>query len=183
MRRLILAHTVNAVDKFDFPSGDSVATGGWDGRLKTPVVSPFFPSSHSGWEIGTEKSAQKKAEADYTKRSADPLGMVLNETTFVFVTPRSFPKRANWQSTKQSTNTWKDVKVIAADGLEQWLDNTPAVASWFARKISKVVSNGIRDIEAVWEEWSIGTKPVMTPALVIGGRTTDVEAIQKWIAD
>lgn len=183
MRRLILAHTVNAVDKFDFPSGDSVATGGWDGRLKTPVVSPFFPSSHSGWEIGTEKSAQKKAEADYTKRSADPLGMVLNETTFVFVTPRSFPKRANWQSTKQSTNTWKDVKVIAADGLEQWLDNTPAVASWFARKISKVVSNGIRDIEAVWEEWSIGTKPVMTPALVIGGRTTDVEAIQKWIAE
>lgn len=183
VRRLILAHTANAVEEFDFPSGDSVATGGWDGRLKTPVVSPFFPSGPSGWEIGTEKSAQTKAEADYTKRTADPLGMTPNETTFVFVTPRSFPKRTNWQSTKQATSAWKDVKVIAADGLEQWLDITPAVALWFARKIGKVASNGIRDLEAVWEEWSIGTKPVMTPALVIGGRTRDVETVQKWVTD
>jgi hypothetical protein len=182
VRRLILAHTVNAASEFDFPSGGSIAAGGWDGRLKTPIVSPFFPSGPSGWEIGSEKSAQTKADADYTKRSADPLGMVLNETTFVFVTPRLFPKRAKWQSTKQATGTWKDVKVIAADGLEQWLDITPAVALWLARKIGKVGLNGIRDIEAVWEEWSIGTRPVMTPALVIGGRTGDVEAIQKWIA-
>jgi len=181
VRRLILAHTANAVDEFDFPSGDSVATSGWDGRLKTPVVSPFFPSGSSGWEIGTEKSAIKKAEADYTKRTANALGMTLTETTFVFVTPRSFPKRANWKTTKQATGTWKDVKVIAADGLEQWLDITPAVALWFARQIGKVVSNGIRDLEAVWEEWSTGTKPVMTPALVISGRTRDVDTIKKWI--
>lgn len=183
VRRLVLAHTANAVEEFDFPSGDSVATGGWDGRLKTPVVSPFFPSGPSGWEIGTEKSAQKKAEADYTKRTTDPLGMTLNETAFVFVTPRSFPKRASWQSAKQAIGTWKEIKVIAADGLEQWLDITPAVALWFARKIGKVVSNGIRDLEAVWEEWSVGTKPVMTPALVIGGRTKDVETVQKWATD
>lgn len=181
VRLLILAHTANAVDEFDFPSGDSVATGGWDGRLKTPIVSPFFPSGPSGWEIGTEKSARTKAEADYTKRTTDPLGMTLNETTFVFVTPRSFPKRASWQTTKQTLGEWKDVRVIAADGLEQWLDSTPAVALWLARQIGKVFSNGIRDLEAVWEEWSIGTEPVMTPALVIGGRTKDVEAVQKWI--
>ncbi len=183
VRRLILAHTANVINEFDFPSGDSVANGGWDGRLKTPFVSPFFPSGHSGWEIGTEKSAQTKADKEYKKRSDNPLGMVLNETTFVFVTPRSFPKRTNWQSVKQATKKWKDVKVIAADGLEQWLATTPAVGLWFARKIGKVVSNGIRDLEAFWEEWSIGTKPVMTPALVIGGRTSDAEAIQKWMFD
>ena len=93
VRRLILAHTANAVDEFDFPSGDSVAISGWDGRLKTPVVSPFFPNGPSGWEISTEKSAPTKAEADYIKRTTNPLGMTLNETTFVFVTPRSFPRR------------------------------------------------------------------------------------------
>lgn len=183
VRRLILAHTANAVEEFDFPSGDSVATGGWDGRLKTPVASPFFPSGSSGWEIGTEKSAQTKAENDYAKRIANPLGVALDETTFVFVTPRSFPKRTKWQSDKKALGAWKDVKVLAADGLEQWLSITPAVALWLARQIGKVGTNGIRDIEAVWNEWSIGTKPPMMPELVIGGRIEDVERIQKWIAN
>ena len=182
VRRLILA-TAGTVEEIDFPIGDSIATGGWDGRLKTPVVSPFFPNGASGWEIGSEKSAATKAEADYVKRTADPLGMTLNETTFVFVTPRSWPGRGKWQSDKQATGTWKDVKVIAADGLEQWLDSAPAVALWLARQIDKVVSGGIRDLEAVWEEWSVGTNPTMTPDLVIGGRTRDVEAIQKWISE
>jgi hypothetical protein len=181
VRRLILVHTTKEIEEFDFPSGDSVAIGGWDGRLKTPVGSSFFPSGSSGWEIGTEDSAQTKADEDYAKRVANPLGMAPKETTFVFVTPRSFPKRAQWQSGKQAAGDWKDVKVIAADALEQWLEITPAVALWLARQIGKVVSSDFRDLEAVWEEWSIGTKPVMTPALVIGGRTRDVETVQSWI--
>ena len=183
VRRLVLAHTANDIEEFDFPSGDSIATGGWDGRLKTPVVSPFFPSGPSGWEISTEKSLKTKAEADYAKRTADPLGFVFADTTFVFVTPRPWPGRIKWQNDKRTSGTWKDVRVINAGILEQWLESAPAVALWLARQIGKVVSNGIRDLEAVWEEWSIGTKPVMTPALVIGGRTKDVEVIQKWITD
>ena len=181
--RLILAHTANTVEEFEFPNGDSIATGGWDGRLKTPVASPFFPNGSSGWEIGTEKSAQTKADKDYTKRTVDPLGIIPNESTFVFVTPRSFTKRIKWQNDKKALTNWKDVKVIAADGLEQWLSITPAVALWFARQIGKVLSSGIRDLEAVWEEWSVGTKPIMTPSLIIGGRTRDVETVQEWISN
>lgn len=182
VRRLVLAHTTNAIiEEFDFPSGDSVATSGWDGRLKTPIISPFFPSGPSGWEISTEKSLKAKAEADYTKRTSDPLGLKTTDTTFVFVTPRQWPGRIKWQNDKRASKIWKDVRVINADGLEQWLESAPAVALWLARQIGKVVSNDIRDLEAVWEEWSIGTRPVMTPDLVIGGRTKDVEVIQKWI--
>lgn len=180
--RLILAHTANAVEEFDFPNGDSVATGGWDGRLKTPVTFPYFPNGSSGWEIGTERSAEGKANGDYTKRVADPLGMVPADTTFVFVTPRSFPKRNTWQTTKKALSNWKDVKVIAADSLEQWISMTPAVGLWLARQIGIVVSNGIRDLEDVWSEWTIGTKPQMTPELVIGGRSSDAKNIQEWIA-
>lgn len=182
VRRLILAHTGKTVDEFDFPCGDSVATSGWDGRLKTSVVSPFFPNGTSGWEIGTEKSAPSKAEGDYAKRLSDPLGFTATDTTFVFVTPRAWPGRAKWQAAKRLAKAWKDVRVISSDGLEQWLESSPAVALWLARQIGKVVSNGIRDLEAVWEEWAIGTKPTMTPTLVIGGRNKDVVAIQKWIA-
>jgi hypothetical protein len=180
VRRLILA-TANCVEEIDFPSGDSIATGGWDGRLKTPVVSPFFPNGTSGWEIGVEKSPGKKAEADYIKRTADSLGLTLNETSFVFVTPRSWPGHGKWQNDKRITGTWKDVRVINADGLEQWLDSAPAVALWLARQIGKVVSGGIRDLENVWEEWSLATNPIMTTDLVISGRTREVEEVQKWI--
>lgn len=183
VRRLILAHTANAVEEFDFPSGDSVATGGWDGRLKTPVVSPFFPNGQSGWEFGTEKSAQTKAEGDFNKRTADSLGLAFTDTTFVFVTPRAWPGRIKWQDSKRLTGIWKDVRVINADGLEYWLETAPAVALWLARQLGIIVSGGIRDIEAFWEEWSIGTKPVMTPALVIGGRTKNVETVNRWILE
>jgi hypothetical protein len=48
--RLILAHTANANEEFDFPTGDSVAVGGWDGRLKTSVASPFF--SERSFRVG-----------------------------------------------------------------------------------------------------------------------------------
>ncbi len=179
VRRLILA-TANSVEEIDFPSGDSIATGGWDGQLKTSVVSPFFPSGVSGWEIGTEKSAKTKAESDYIKRKVDPLGLPLKDTVFVFVTPRAWPGRIKWQSDKRATGTWKDVRVVAADGLEQWLDSAPAVALWIGRQI-KGLTNGIRDIEGFWEEWSAATDPKMTIDLVLGGRTKDMERIQQWI--
>ncbi len=181
VRRLILA-TATSVEEIDFPSGDSIASGGWDGRLKTSVVTPFFPSGSSAWEIGVENSPGKKAEEDYAKRTADPLGLSSKDTTFVFVTPRLWPRRGKWQNDKRTTKVWKDVKVINADGLEQWLDSAPAVALWLARQIGKVVSGGIRDLEDFWEEWSIGTEPVMTPDLVISGRMKDVEEIQVWLS-
>lgn len=180
--RLILAHSAGAVEEFDFPSGDSVTIGGWDGRLRTPATSPFFPSGSSGWEIGADKSAQTKAEGDHNARVADPLGLVPADTTFVFVTPRSFPKRSSWQNGKKALGNWKDVKVIAADVLEQWISITPAVGLWLARQIGKVVSGGIRDLEAAWEEWSTGTAPQMTPDLVIAGRLRDAQEIQGWVA-
>ncbi len=182
VRRLILAHAANAVEEFDFPTGDSTTTGGWDGRLRTPAISPFFPSGASGWEISADKSAEAKAQADYKKRTANPLGIKPKKTTFVFVTPRAWPGRGKWQNRERASGRWKDVRVINADGLEQWLDSSPAVALWLARQLGKVVSGGIRDLEAFWEEWSVGTNPTMTPGLVISGRAGDAVKIQKWIA-
>jgi len=179
IRRLILA-TATTVEEIEFPSGDSVAHAGWDGRLKTPVVSAMFPAGASAWEIGTESTPGKKAEEDYTKRTADPLGFVQANTSFVFVTPRAWPGRVKWQNDKRATGVWKDVRVIAADGLEQWLDLAPAVALWLGRQI-KGLSDSLRDIEGFWEEWSASTDPKMTTDLVIAGRTRDTERIQQWL--
>jgi hypothetical protein len=183
IRRLIAA-TVSPIEEIDFPAGDSTSSGGWDGRLKVPdtVISPFVPSGSSGWEIGSEKSSGVKAEEDYKKRSADPRGFVTKETTYVCVTPRILPDRDRWQAEKQQEGIWKDVRVIAADVLENWIEAAPAVGLWLARQIGNAVQGGTRDLEDAWNEWSLATDPVMTVDLVIAGRLKEVERIQQWIS-
>lgn len=180
LRRLILA-TGDTVEQIDFPSGDSIAIGGWDGLLKTEAKSPHFPSGTSGWELGVKTSPGKKAEEDYTKRTADSLGLSLNETTFVFVTPRSWPDREKWVANKRANKKWKDIRVIGVDALEQWLEVAPAVSLWLASHLGKA-SGDLQDIENFWEEWSTATKPNMIPELVIGGREKQVEKIHAWLA-
>jgi hypothetical protein len=183
IRRLILSSTVNCLNELDFPSGDGIATGGWDGHLKTSIKTPFFSDGHSGWEIGSNKSAKSKADDDYLKRTANPLNLVPKDTTFIFVTPRSWPEKNKWQQEKKKMGIWRDVRVINADMLYQWIDTAPAVARWLAREIGNVTSDGIRDLEDVWNEWIAGTEPQITPELVVGGRDKEVTEIQKWIAD
>jgi hypothetical protein len=95
IRRLVFA-TASSIEEIDFPGGDSIAIGGWDGVLKTTALSPFFPSGTSGWEIGIESSARQKVEKDYIKRTTDPLGLSQHKTTFVFVTPRPWPSHEKW---------------------------------------------------------------------------------------
>jgi len=51
--------------------------------LRPLLVHPSSPVYVSGWEIGADKSAATKAEADYAKRTAESLGMKPSETTFV----------------------------------------------------------------------------------------------------
>lgn len=179
LSRLILASSAS-IEEIDFPSGDNTVIGGWDGRLQSSSGSAFFPAGGSAWEIGTEVSPGKKAEDDYTKRTKNPLGVDPKSTTFIFVTPRPWKDRTDWEAKKKATHKWADVKVIGVDKLVLWLSTTPAVALWLARQIKRL-SGGIQDIEGFWEEWSAGTAPEITPAVVIGGRAAEVSLIHQWI--
>ncbi len=181
--RLIWATAdVGDIKRIIFPSGDGVAQGGWDGTLDTSAASPFFPIGISGWEIGMEESCQVKANKDYAKRTADPMGLTRSETTFVFVTPRPFAKFQEWQNQNKSTSIWKDVRVIAGAELLQWINECPAVASWLAGQIG-ILPSGVRDIGRFWEEWSVVTNPTVTPELIIAGRLKDEEYIRSWIEE
>lgn len=180
VRRLISA-TASSITKIDFPSGDSVTTGGWDGYLDTPSISPFFPSGISGWEMGVDDSPGKKAEGDYSTRTADPRGLKKDESTFVFVTPRPWPDRNEWEAAKQEEKIWKGVRTIAASGLESWLESAPVVALWLASQLGKA-PDAIRDLESVWEEWAAATDPILIPEVVSVGRTEQTDRIHHWLA-
>jgi hypothetical protein len=180
LRRLALA-TANSVSEVTFPDLDSVATPGWDGRLNAVSSSLYLPDGISGWEMGTKESPKSKADGDYTKRVADPLGMAPQSTTFVFVTPRRWPKRHEWASGKAANNQWKAVKAIDADDLALWLDQVPAVGLWLAKHLGKAPSGGIRTLESFWEEWSATTNPSLSTEVVVGGRDKQAEIVHNWL--
>lgn len=180
LRRLVLA-TADSISEVSFPEQDSVATPGWDGRLNITSSSPYLPDGVSGWEMGTKESPKKKADDDYTKRVADPLALTPKDTTFVFVTPRRWPKRHEWAISKAAPNHWKSVKAIDADDLALWLDQVPAVGLWLAKHLGKAGMGGIRSLESFWEEWSESTNPPLSTEIVLGGRDKQLEKIHEWL--
>ncbi len=180
LRRLVLA-TANSVSEVSFPEQDSVATPGWDGRLNIASSSPYLPDGVSGWEMGTKESPKKKADDDYTKRVADSLALTPKDTSFVFVTPRRWPKRHEWATSKAASNHWKSVRAIDADDLALWLDQAPAVGLWLAKRLGKASAGGIRSLESFWEEWSESTNPPLSAEVVLGGRDNHVEIVHGWL--
>jgi transcriptional regulator with XRE-family HTH domain len=179
VRRLVLAEA-GYHPELRFPSGDSVAMQGWDGETNVEVPSPIIPSGPAGWELGTDKQPKGKADHDYEQRTKDPLHLVPAETTFVFATLRRWAKKAEWQKAKKAEGIWKDVRVIDAVDLVQWLERFPAVALWFAHQIG-ILPPDVSTLDQVWREWSLSTTPPLSVSLVLADRDDNATQIWQWL--
>ena len=172
--------TATDIESIDFPGGDAVSDEGWDGRLVCSSANPHLLGGTSGWEIGTEKSPGAKADDDYIKRSAAPLDLEPSSAVYVCVTPRPWPKRHAWARARRAEGIWKDVRVVAAGDLEQWLESAPPVALWLARHLGLVPPSGFQDLDGWWEDWATGTRPPITTDMLLGGRQREVEKARCW---
>ena len=110
MLRLIRASTPNTTF-VDIPFGSAVNVGGWDGVVKCSGCGNHVPDGISLWEFGTDSNVKGKAEKEYTKRTADPLGYDIDQSTFVFVTPRFWKFKEKWKQEKIAEKKWKDIRV------------------------------------------------------------------------
>lgn len=179
VQKLILA-TTTRVDVLSFPHGDAVALGGWDGRLHCASSHRFVPDGASGWEIGTETPILEKADGDYRKRSADPLDLVAVSSTFVFVTPRVWPRRTLWARDRAADGTWQDVRVIAAEELADWLADAPAVALWLAAHLGLTPRHGLASLEGWWADYQSATDPALPATALTGGRSREATMLRDW---
>lgn len=171
IRNLILASTKPIL--LDIPVGDSISTGGWDGRLIVEEGNIFVPSGESFWEFGTEQNINKKASNDFQKRTINPpQDADKRNSTFVFVTSRTWKKRNDWEKKKNDECQWARVKGLNADNLAAWLEQCPAMHRWFARLIGKR-PNGARDIEVAWASWINATQPACNIDLALAGRQNE----------
>lgn len=164
-----------------FPSDEGVQYPGWDGICVVSSGSEFVPNGESVWEIGVQRTKiPQKADQDFNKRSADPLGRNPKQTTFVFVTPHRFPKKDKWVTEKKALDIWRDVIALDGNDLTHWLETCPAVAQWLTGRAG-TRPRGLRNLEEFWAEWVRATQTPLTPDIVLTGRDKEQAAVLKWL--
>jgi transcriptional regulator with XRE-family HTH domain len=164
-----------------FPSDESILRSGWDGRTKTAFESLYVPQGDTAWEFGAQRTKiPQKASDDYTKRTEKPGPLNPADTTFVFVTPRRWPQKETWAKERSEEGVWKAVKVYDADDLVHWIELTPAVGLWLASRLNNRPAE-TREVESIWEEWSLATQWPLTEDLVLSDRDQDAVEVLRWL--
>ena len=123
-----------------------------------------MPEGQSCWEFGTNKSVKPKADSDYGSRTAAVKEADRDETTFVFVTPRRWPRKQEWEDARRAEGRWRDIRALDASDLEQWLAQSIAAQTWFAGETQRP-SNGAFSLDACWADWASVTDPPLPASL------------------
>lgn len=180
LRRLVHATAPNIL-RVGFPAGDAVQLPGWDGIVETSEESAFVPNGVSVWEMGTNRDVKGKADADYEKRCADPLGVDPASSTFIFVSLRRWRDKDEWARARAAEGIWREVRVYDADSLEEWLGLAPAVHTWLSCELGKFSEEAI-DLGTSWLDWAECTAPALTTEMVLAGRNRQQEQIVAWLS-
>ena len=179
VRRLILT-TNPQVSRVGIRSGEGVQLAGWDGIVIAKAGNAFVPEGASAWEMGTNQNPRPKAQDDYRKRTQDPQGIDPAQTTFLFVTPRRWPRKDTWEAERRAEGVWRDVRVYDADDMETWLETAPAVHVWLSVELGTHPKDAL-DLESVWGDWSHSTDPSITMQLVLAGRKGLANKVIDWL--
>ena len=81
------------------------------------------------------------------------------------MTPRRWGGKEAWQKERRKEGFWRDVRVLDADDLEQWIEQAAAVGTWLARMLGKR-TDGLADLRENWEVWSNKMTPPASADLI-----------------
>ena len=155
--QLIRATSLGLIESL-IPKGISTYNGGWDGIVNNTDATEFVPKGTSLWEMSTQENPRSKADGDYKKRVADPLGQYLSYATFIFVTTRIWKEQQQWIAEKKAEKVFQDVKVIDADTLVEWISTSPVVSQEIARLIGRKVDSECEPLMNFWNTWATALK-------------------------
>jgi len=184
----LIRATASNISDIRFPSGDKGQVRGFDGVLETTGMPPYVPDGKSIWEFGVTEDAAGKASSDYKKRTEQVDEAARKETTFVFVSPRTWDnpkeKLPDWILAKRELKEWKDVKYIDGAMLEDWLSACPAVAARWARYELKLMPlGGMQSTEEFWEEFSNRFSPALVDQVLLAGRESQADELLRGLND
>lgn len=148
--RKLIKDTVSKANliKCDIPSEDNIIISGLDGDIIIDENNLYIGEGEICIEIGTDKDFLNKAKEDIKKRNETEENK--QNKTFVFVTSRIWnsPKMNKNKWVENNKGKWKDLRIIDAVSLENWIEESVPTAKWFSDKIGKNIDNimNINDI-------------------------------------
>ena len=128
------------------------------------------------------RNPKAKAQADYEKRTADPLGELPGRATFVFITPRRWPAADLWVRERRGDGVWADVRVLDADDLEGWLESTPTAHYWISEQMGRRPQDAVT-LERWWQRFEARTDPRLPLALFRAGRENESERLTNFLTE
>jgi addiction module HigA family antidote len=178
--RKLVHSTGSRLEKVDFPGFDNAQRKGSDGFVQAAFATPWIPEGDSYWEFGTDKKPGLKAESDYSARLISVDSDVRAESTFVFVTPRNWHAKADWERLKNEAGDWKSVRAFDASDLEQWLEQSVPAQIWLAEQLVLTVS-GYETLEQVWNRWTNVSEPKLTQEIFTPSIAAYRETFRNWL--
>lgn len=179
--RKLVHSTGNDLRQVDFPGYDNAQRKGSDGFVEAGAATPWIPEGKSHWEFGTDQRPGAKAESDYKARldSVDPAER--GNSTFVFVTPRNWSGKTEWEKRKNEARDWKAVRAFDASDLEQWLEQSVPAQIWLAEQLALPVS-GYETLEEAWRRWATASDPTLTPEIFAPSIAAYRDTFKAWLS-
>ena len=181
LRRLVHS-TGQELSRVDFPGYDNAEIKGRDGQTVAGAASPWVPLGRSCWEFGVNKDPRNKAAKDYAARTGSISVSERQDSTFIFVTPRQWPRKNDWVERMNSAGDWKAVRAYDASDLEQWLEESIPAQMWFAEVLGMEVE-GFETLKGFWDRWSSASNPSLSEALFEPSVTARLSEFRKWLIE
>ncbi|MCY4671869.1 MAG: hypothetical protein OXC29_28275 [Rhodococcus sp.] len=118
-----------------------------------------MPAGPSVWELSSKESPGKKADDDYTDRTADPMGWDMAKSSYVQVSLRPWLKRGPWATDRSAERQWREVRALGLDDIVAWLNEAPETELWLADLLNLHPSELTRGSKRWWED-RVGTAPI-----------------------
>jgi hypothetical protein len=167
IRRLI--HATATTTQIAMPAGDSTSMPGLDGELFSEAGNAWVPAGHSCWEVSCRGDASTKANEDYSKRTGEIESAMRRTRIYVSITARKWSQKSKWLAEKRAANEWLDVRAYDADDLEQWIEQSPAVALAFGEELG-LTGHGVSSLASHYLAWSSQCSPAISASAVLIGR-------------
>ena len=177
--------SIKDINSIRIPTGEDIWAPGFDGVVECDVSSEFVPSGKSVWEFGAAKNTLEKINTDYRKRTKNALGINKKEASFYLVTPRvwAFNNQGmsitRWENSKRA---WKSVRVYDGSRLADWINSEPSVCAWLFEAYYGTDKLRFSSVECAWANLSARTRPPLSPALFLNGRSNERDAFLNELA-
>jgi len=86
-----------------------------------------------------------------------------------------------WEHEQRKLGNWKDVHALDADDIEQWMEQAPGVASWFAGQTG-APHQGIDDMASRWHGIATSTRKPLKPQVFLVSRDETQKQVREWLA-